>query len=132
MIRHNYLTALRHHKLRRRNSLFDYAVIFAQQLVDIESHAVSDAVYHAFVENSGRKRVKGKFTVFVFNGVTGVGTALKAYDNIRAACQHIRDFTFSLVAPVGSYNSFYHNLRTSFNTIATRENRSYITLYNDK
>jgi hypothetical protein len=40
--------------------------------------------------------------------MAGVPAALKADDNVGLRRQNVRDFSFSLIAPVGAYNRFYH------------------------
>ena len=57
--------------------------------------------------------MKRKLTVIVDDGVTGVGTALKADNDILICGEHISNFTFTLVAPVCTDNCSYHfkNLR---------------------
>ena len=46
-----------------------------------------------------------KFTVVIHDCMTSVTAPLKTYDNIGLFAEHICDFTFSFVTPVGSYNS---------------------------
>ena len=52
VIRHNHLTALRYHKLRRRNTFFNYTAVFIQKFVNIKSNIVAYAVDDTFVENA--------------------------------------------------------------------------------
>ena len=66
------------------------------------------------VENTGRKQVKGKFSVIVDDSVTSVAAALETNDNVGFLCQHICDLAFSLVAPVGAYDCSNHVLISSF------------------
>ena len=52
--------------------------------------------------------MKRKLSVIVDNGMSGICPALKAHDNIRLLREHIGDLPFSLIAPVGSNDCFYH------------------------
>ena len=46
--------------------------------------------------------------IIVDYGVSRVGSALKAYDDVRLLGKHIRDLALAFITPVGSYNSSYH------------------------
>ena len=52
--------------------------------------------------------MKRKLTVFVYDGMSRVGTALKAYDDVCGIGKSICDLPFSLVSPVCTYDSFNH------------------------
>ena len=58
--------------------------------------------------------MKGKFSVIVDNCVTSVAAALETDNNVGFLCKHIRDLTFSLIAPVGAYDCSNHVLISSF------------------
>ena len=60
------------------------------------------------MKNAGRQCVEREFTVLIDDRVSGVCTALKADHDVSGISQHIRDLTFSLVAPVCAYDSFNH------------------------
>ena len=49
-----------------------------------------------------------ELAVIVYDCVAGIETALITDYNICFLRKHIRYFTFTFVAPVGAYNSFYH------------------------
>jgi hypothetical protein len=52
--------------------------------------------------------MKGKVAILIVYGVTGVRAALKPYHNVGLTCQHIGNFAFALVAPVGADYCFNH------------------------
>ena len=49
-----------------------------------------------------------EFAVVVLDGVTCVAATLETDDDVGFLRKHIRDLTFSFVAPVGAYDSFDH------------------------
>ena len=53
--------------------------------------------------------MQGKLSILVDDGVTGIGAALKADDNIGVICQGIRDLSLALIAPIGSNDCFNHD-----------------------
>ena len=53
--------------------------------------------------------MKCEFTVIIYDGVAGIGSTLKSYDDISFFSQHIGNLTFSFIAPVCSYDCSYHN-----------------------
>ena len=58
--------------------------------------------------------MQSKTAIIIDNGVAGIGTALEPDDHIRGLRQHVGDLALALVAPVGAYDRFYHNV-TSVN-----------------
>ncbi len=52
--------------------------------------------------------MQGELAVIVYNGMSRIGSSLKTDDDIRILRHHIRDLTFSLIAPVCTYDCFYH------------------------
>ena len=54
--------------------------------------------------------MQGETALIVDDGVAGVGAALIADDHVGGLRQHIRDLALALVAPVGAYDRFYHNV----------------------
>ena len=88
-----------------------------EQHRDVQGHAVADDVGDMAVKHAGRQSVQGKLAVVVDDGVAGVGAALEPDDDIRFRRQHVGDFAFALVAPVGAYDCFYHRYFPSFFSI---------------
>ena len=58
--------------------------------------------------NAGRQCVEREFTILIYDRVPCVGAALKADHDVSGIRQHVRDLSFSLVAPVCAYDSFNH------------------------
>ena len=52
--------------------------------------------------------MKCKLTIIVYNCMSCIGSPLKTNDNIRLLSQHIRNLTFSLVAPISAHYCFNH------------------------
>ena len=52
--------------------------------------------------------MKGKLTVAVLDSMPGVGSALKTHNDRSFFSQHVRDFSFSFISPVRTYNRCYH------------------------
>ncbi len=50
-----------------------------------------------------------EFPVIVYNRMPCIRPSLKTDDNICIFCKHIRNLSFSFIAPVGPYYCFYHN-----------------------
>ena len=108
MIGHDDLTSVRDHQVGGRNAPLLNLRNLPEQDGDIQRHAVADDIHDILVKGTGRKRVQGKFTIFVDNGMAGIGAALETDDHIRLLCQCIRNFAFSLISPVGAYDCFNH------------------------
>ena len=51
-----------------------------------------------------------EFAVLVYNRMARICTALKTNHNVRFLRKHVRDFTFSFVAPVGANYCFNHSV----------------------
>ena len=60
------------------------------------------------VKYARRQQVKGKFAVIVDYRMSCIASALEPDDDVRLLCQHVRDLSFSLVAPVGAHDRSYH------------------------
>ena len=54
--------------------------------------------------------MQGVFTIVVNDRVSGIAASLIPDDDILFLCQHIRNLTFSFVAPVGAYDCSYHSI----------------------
>ena len=52
--------------------------------------------------------MKGELSIIVYNGMSGVCSALESHDDVGILCQHICDLTFPFISPVCSYNSGNH------------------------
>ena len=66
------------------------------------------------MKDAGGHGVQGELSILVDDGVTGIGAALKADDNIGVICQGIRDLSLALIAltmtnPPVSIEQLTHN-----------------------
>ena len=58
--------------------------------------------------------MQGKSPVMIDDGVSGIGSPLKADDDVRALGEHIRNLSLPLVSPVGAHYRSYHISPLSF------------------
>ena len=110
MVRHEDLGPLRDDQVGGGHSLLGEGVELVHQLADVQRQAVADDVGDMGVKHAGRERMQGETALIVDDGVAGVGAALIADDHVGGLRQHIRDLALALVAPVGAYDRFYHNV----------------------
>ena len=61
--------------------------------------------------------MKRKLPVIIYNRMPRIGPALKTDNNVRLLRQHIRDLSFSFIAPIGAYHCFYHLFSCSFRSV---------------
>ncbi len=108
MVRHYYLCTLGNEYYRLGNALGGYAFYLVNKYRYVECNTVPDDVDCVFVKYTGRKSMKCKLSVFVLDSMACVGTALEPDYYIGVLCQHISDFTFAFVAPIGTHNCFNH------------------------
>ena len=108
MIRHHDLRTVRHENLRSRNPLALQIVDLIQQVGNIQRDTIADHTRRMSVENTGRQKVQCELSVIIDDCMTSIAAALETNDDVRLRSQHIRDFTFSLIAPAGADNRFYH------------------------
>ena len=52
--------------------------------------------------------MKCKLSIVVYNGMACIRTTLETDNNVCLFCEHIGNFTFSLVSPVCSYYCLNH------------------------
>ena len=113
MIRHHDLTSFADEDIDLGNAAVLDGLNLFHQSRNVDRNAVSDDVCGVREADTRGKLMKRKLTVIVDDGVTGVGTALKAYNDVRIGGEHIGNLTFPFVAPVCTDNCSYHfkNLR---------------------
>ena len=66
------------------------------------------------VENAGRQKVERKLAIVVDDRMSCIAASLKTDDDVGLIRQHVRDFSFSLIAPIGAYYCSYHLFVSSF------------------
>jgi hypothetical protein len=113
MIGHDHLGTLGDDELGGRHAPGEQLGHLGVHFADVQCHAVAHNVGDVGVEHAGGHGVQGKFAVVVDDGVTGICAALEADDNVGILRQHVGDLSLSLVAPVGAYNRFDHNISLS-------------------
>ena len=86
-------------------------VDFLHQAERVDDDAVADDAELAFAEDARRHQVQDIFLFADEDGVAGVVAALSADDDIRPLGQHIDDFAFAFIAPLGAHeNRIGHSL----------------------
>ena len=68
----------------------------------VDDHAVADDAKLALAENAGRDQVEDILLVAVDNGVAGVIAPLATDDDVDLAGQHVDDFAFAFIPPLGA------------------------------
>ena len=107
VIRHQDLSSVGNQDLRQ-NAPVDDAGLISRNIRDVESNTVSQDACCMIVKYAGRQHMKGEFAIVVLDGVTGIASSLKPDDDVISWRKHIRDLTFSFIAPIGAYDSFDH------------------------
>ena len=108
VIRHQDLSSVGNQDLRHRNALADDVIDLPEHIWDVESNTVSQDACCMIVKYAGRQHMKSEFAIIVLDGVAGIASSLKPDDDVGFLRKHIRDLTFSFIAPVGAYDSFDH------------------------
>ena len=108
VIGHQQLGTLRDNQIGSGDALIGERLQFCGQLDRVYGYAVADDVDDMGIEDAGRERVEREPAVIIDDGVAGIGTALKADDNVRGFGQQVGDLALALVAPVGAHDRFYH------------------------
>jgi len=83
------------------DALGGQGVDFAKEDGRIKHHAVADEAYFARVQNARGDEVQHALLATHNKGVPSVVAALKANDGGAFLRQHIHDFAFALIAPLG-------------------------------
>src|ERR1051325_2862678 len=68
----------------------------------IDDDSIADDAFLALAQNAGRNQVQDVFLLAQENRVAGVVAALSADYNVRVFRQHVDDFAFALVTPLGA------------------------------
>ena len=89
-------------------SLFLKHIEFVNKCGNIESHAVAYDIDNVVIANARRKQMEHRLALVVYYGVTGVGAALKADNNVGFGGIHIGNFALTFIAPVCTNYCSYH------------------------
>ena len=110
---HEHLRPVGNQQLRRPPGAAAHLLDLAEQGLDVQGHAHADHVHHVRMKHPGRQQMQGELALVRNNGMARVGAALKADHDVALAGQKIRDFSFSLVAPVGADDRSHHSVAPS-------------------
>ena len=80
-------------------------VDFCEQADGVHDDAVSDDAKFVLPENAGGDEVQDVFVAPLDDGVAGVVAAGGAHHDIGVFGEHIDNFAFSFIAPLGTYNN---------------------------
>ena len=75
---------------------------FRDQADGVDDHAVADDAQLAFAQNAGGHKVQDVFLFADEDRMTGVVAALCADHDIGPLGQHVDDFAFAFIAPLGA------------------------------
>ena len=73
-----------------------------KELFDVEHDTIAEQAALARMQNARRNLVQDEFILTDMYGVAGVGAALIAGDDGYGATQHVDNFAFTFVAPLGT------------------------------
>ena len=95
------------------------------KVLRVENNAGADEAERVGIENTGRDQVQLVHLAVVDHGVAGVVAAGGTDNDIRTGCHNVNDFSFSLVAPLGTdYNICRHKNSSLFQTSKFRMQRT--------
>ncbi len=109
MIAHDNLRAVRDHNLRLRYAPCHQLLNLFDNKRDVQGYAISEYIDTFRMAHSAWKSVKREFAVFIYDRMTGVCSALISDYYIGTVRECVNDLSFSLVTPVGSNYSLYHD-----------------------
>ena len=106
----------------------------------VNDHAIANQVLLAFVENTARNGVQYVLSPIKFQGMTGIGAALKAGYDVVLRGEHVHNFPFPFVPPLESeqyvnfhwclikeqkYSTALQGCQKTLSKLSTRRSRSY-------
>ena len=90
--------------------IFLQSLDFGDEAERVDDHAVADDAQFIFPQDARRDQVQDVFFFADENGVPGVVAAGIADDDVRVLGEHVNDFAFAFVAPLGAdENCIRHN-----------------------
>ena len=94
-------------------------------MLQVNDHAVAHHIDHFRSQDARRQQVQNEFAQGIDHGVAGVVAAGGTDNDIRTGCHNVNDFSFSLVAPLGTdYNICRHKNSSLFQTSKFRMQRT--------
>ena len=112
VIRKNDVRRLAQDEILRADLDADFfqSLNFLDEADRVNDHAIADDAQFALAQDAGRHEVQDIFLPADENGVAGVVAAGVTDDDIRLLGEHINDFAFAFVAPLGANeNRICHN-----------------------
>ena len=107
MVWHQHLRAVGDQQVGVKSRRLDVGKLL-HEFVDVKRHTVADDAGDIVIAHTAGHQMERKASVLIDDGMSRIGAALKTDDNVRLAGKHIRDLSFSLVAPVGADNCTHH------------------------
>ncbi len=86
------------------HAVLEQAFQLLQESQDVEGHARTEQVNHAWVKHARGQQVEHEFAPFVDDGMPCVVAALETDNDIRRGRQDIGDLPLALIAPIGPDN----------------------------
>ena len=120
MIGHHHLNPVRDQQLRPYASRFQGGNLL-EELTQVQRDTVADDVGHMGIKHTGGQLVQSKAAMLIDNGMPGIAATLEPDDHIGIPGQNICNLAFSLVAPIGAYNRFYHTSSSKLDHIASAD-----------
>ena len=109
VVGHQHVRPVRDEELGGGHALGeDLLVQLAEELVQVQRHALPNDVDRMGVEHAAGQQVQRSAPVFVDDGVAGIRAALEADDDVGLGAEHVRDLALALVTPVAANNRSNH------------------------
>src|SRR6476660_8935987 len=80
---------------------------FFEEDARVDHYAVAYDGDSVLVEDAGRNQALAEGAVLVDDSVTCVGSAVAARDYACLLAKQVNDFSFTLIAPLATYNCYY-------------------------
>ena len=117
------------HKILRRDrdAVFLEAFHLADETDRIEHHAIADDTQFVFAQDAGGDQMQHRLLAFDDDRMTGVVAAGVAHDDARRLREHVNDFAFAFVTPLGAdQNCVCHKFFASRATLNNKNPRTII------
>ena len=95
---------LAQHKILRRHAdaVFLQPFHLADEADGVEHHAVADDAELVLAQDAGRDEVQHRLLALDDDRVAGVVAAGVTHDDLRRLREHVNDFAFAFIAPLGA------------------------------
>ena len=102
MIRQNNVCTVRNNQIAAINALFLHAGDFSQHNAGVDYNAVAQNVSLIIEQYAGWQQTQLIINVVNYNGMTCIGTAAVTNYSVSLLRQIVNNFTFTLIAPLGT------------------------------